>query len=1399
MKRLLSITILFFCLGSAFQLAAQTFGQVNISAPKATGMQVNVITGDLIYQRQNFLIPDIGFGLELSFTYSASKGWRYSFEWDIEPEFRKVFRPEPGCASCPGVGGSLLYTCKRQFKLIKNDWTEIRFELPDDVGLCYRSINYNQPVYGLVNSTPNKALGAFVETDSGELIYTAKTGEKYFFQKTHSGNGHSGPDGRITRIRDRYGNELSYEYEGDELRRITAPSGRYLEFEWQEFTVGAKKVKRLVKATDPNGTTPREFNYEYTDMGRLAKATNPLGGEVYYYYTDGRLTKMVDENGNETYVSYSGQEASPQVSGITTCLSKMTLSYTTQTTYLKEYKNEDEYVETVYKHEQDMIAGIAGNCCGYDVQFSYYPATKDLASITDANGNNTSFEYDTLSNITRITDPDGCTVEMEYEPAFSQMTEYKDKNGNITTYQYDPDGNLVQVNRPLGITEIYGYNSVGNITQYTDARNQITTYDYDVNGYVSQVNLSLGYTATMSYDDRGNILSETDANNHITTYQYDDLNRLNQITNAINGITAINYDNRRNILQVTNPKSQTTTFEYDQLDRLAKINAPLNLDYEFSYDGLGNLVQVADPRGGVVTNTYNSLNRVESITDQLGFQIFYTYDGSGNRISATDPNGNTTFYEYDPLNRLTRITDPMASQTQYTYDCNGNLASVLDANNNTVSIAYDALDRAVSFTDAMNEVSLFEYDGNSNLTKITDAKSNEVNYTYDALNRNTLITFADNTTRSYAYDGVGNVTSRTDNNGNTTLYQHDDLDRLVLRDYPDANDDVFQYDPLGNITFAQNQNATINFTYDDANRLTSETLNGKSTHYAYNTPNGKKTLIYPSGKIVEELYDKRGQLVNIKEDGTFLASFQYDPAGRLTSRNYANGTFSQYTYNANNWLTSITHNPNEFIRMLYTHDNVGNILTQEFAHLPDHSEAYTYDANYRLTNFKKGTLANGDIPAPAKETSYNYDALGNRTSVVENGVNTTYTSNEMNEYTSLSGGQNVNFGYDDNGNLLTENTTTYQYDINNRLVQISDNGNTTNFLYDPLSRRIREVSPMGSTNFYFQSFRSIEERNMSGEVERNLLYGIWIDDLMNISLPDSNFFTHANQIGSINGLTDNFGQFEEYYEYDPFGLPSYYSSNFNMITQSTVSKNFFAGRYQFPGNNLYYYRLRHYSPNLSRFIQRDPLGITDGLNLLTYTNNNPLNYIDPLGTQRGDRHCIFNPAGPGRPGTTTDCYSPGNSTPDHRIPSSAGGNAGNNPECSNSLAPECTNQENMGPFPPGEYNIIRFPDDACRAENWTPPCFNLVPRPGTNTYGRDGHNLHGGTRSRGCLLVNNPNNRAIFEDYDVFIIPSPTPNPTPSPTPNTAPASTPNSLSRSLSNIYNNLDAMIMRLYFGPN
>ncbi len=73
--------------------------------------------------------------------------------------------------------------------------------------------------------------------------------------------------------------------------------------------------------------------------------------------------------------------------------------------------------------------------------------------------------------------------------------------------------------------------------------------------------------------------------------------------------------------------------------------------------------------------------------------------------------------------------------------------------------------------------------------------------------------------------------------------------------------------------------------------------------------------------------------------------------------------------------------------------------------------------------------------------------------------------------------------------------------------------------------------------------------------------------------------------------------------------------NQNVISQSNVNNAItFTGRRYDKESNLYYYRNRMYSPELGRFISKDPKGYVDGMNLYSYVKNNPLKYVDAYGT-----------------------------------------------------------------------------------------------------------------------------------------------------------------------------------------
>ena len=75
------------------------------------------------------------------------------------------------------------------------------------------------------------------------------------------------------------------------------------------------------------------------------------------------------------------------------------------------------------------------------------------------------------------------------------------------------------------------------------------------------------------------------------------------------------------------------------------------------------------------------------------------------------------------------------------------------------------------------------------------------------------------------------------------------------------------------------------------------------------------------------------------------------------------------------------------------------------------------------------------------------------------------------------------------------------------------------------------------------------------------------------------------------------------YAYSPFG---------ESVSLSGTTFGYTGQRFD-PETGLYYYKNRHYSPELGRFLQPDLIGYADGLNVYHYGYNDPNTFSDPLG------------------------------------------------------------------------------------------------------------------------------------------------------------------------------------------
>jgi len=252
-------------------------------------------------------------------------------------------------------------------------------------------------------------------------------------------------------------------------------------------------------------------------------------------------------------------------------------------------------------------------------------------------------------------------------------------------------------------------------------------------------------------------------------------------------------------------------------------------------------------------------------------------------------------------------------------------------------------------------------------------------------------------------------------------------------------------------------------------------------------------------------------------------------------------------------------------------------------------------------------------PRPISEgSSYNYDAVGNLLEKTDHETQqtTTYTYNEADQIT------NTGFGYDDNGNQTAEPGATYEYDSQNRMTGAMKGGVTYSYSYDGDGNRVSQAEDGSAIEYIVDRMgglaQVVAEVTLDNTIEVFYVRG---DDLISqwrkSDGSETVSYYGCDGQGSTVILTDSGGVATDHWFYDAWG---------NIVERhgSTVNVFRYTGQQQ-DGTGLYYLRARHYSPTLTRFLQRDPVEgcLTEPLTLhkYCYCINNPVNRADPTGLQ----------------------------------------------------------------------------------------------------------------------------------------------------------------------------------------
>lgn len=873
----------------------------------------------------------------------------------------------------------------------------------------------------------------------------------------------------------------------------------------------------------------------------------------------------------------------------------------------------------------------------------------------------TTLSFDAMGNLVKWKVPAGPAISFAYSGSPARLTSISNNLGRSLSLSYSGDS-LTQVADETGRFVSYSYDSTGNLVGFTDPLGNLTRYVYDLRGQLSQYfypDTIIPFVSNF-YDPLGRVRTQTNANGD--TWQYffggsrteevDPFGTQHVLYMTPRGRTRVEiqdyagqrlqtfstYDGLDRLISIAAPEGDSTVTAYEVTvnawaNNVASITRnpkpgpsppPPSLATSFTYEANFNKpLTVTDPLGTVTSMSYDHYtgNLHSTVADAMGLRATtrYTYDTVGLMRSASDPEGIVTRFDYDSVgNRIRTTADAGVGRinriSSYSYDALGNVITVTDPRGAVTVNKYDAARRLTAtvspspIAGAPNLVTTNSFDSQGRLLQVqqsvgdsvlrttsttwtptgkpattTDPKGSTTRFTYDALDRRISIRDPmDRVTQfswtvlsqpfqthnlaisaspllEQAYTQNGQLWKQKDSNGNTTEFAYDRFDRLSTTTYPLSSTEAMSYDANGNmLSLKTRANDTITFTYDALNRLSAKAI--------------------PSNPVVTYRYDLANRLISVSDTSATIPSV----AAPVNTTAYA----TAYFYDALNRLTDVTWDP----APIATTPTAGPLVT--FTH--------SYNkANQRV------------------QQEVTDDAWFNRPAT---SPEVTYQANQLNQYTQItkSGGPTVTPTYDANGNLISDGTYSFTYDVDKRLVDAVGGGNSASYSYDAQGRRkSRTVNGTTTISVTDADNREVLEYDASsGAILSWFAYGLSVNSALNrMDVPTSGRTIFLpDLLGSVVGSFASGTGALSTFRYQPFGLTSAAATPFG-----------YTGQRFDPETSLYYFRARHYSPLLGRFMQADPSGYSAGTNLYAYVANDPLNAVDPLGLYKEGSQASFQP------------------------------------------------------------------------------------------------------------------------------------------------------------------------------